>query len=310
VLLLVFAAFQSMLYFALWWFSPEHVKHWSFFLPLTISTFWLFYESFMYWFYLLGMRAPSHRDPGPGITVDVFTTAAPGEPLSMFEESLPALKAIRYPHRTYLLDGSGNEAIRSFARDTGIDCIDCIGVEGAKAGKINHALRQTTGDIVLVIDPDHIAAPNFLDRVLGCFSDSRVGFVQVVQAYHNRNASFVARASAEQTYGFYGPILMGMHGYGTPMVIGANCTFRREALESIGDMRCISLRISLHRFDFMRRDGNPCMFPKSWPGGLSGRPARIFPPAAEMVRGMFQALFAVLPRLLFKLHGWQKLSYF
>jgi cellulose synthase (UDP-forming) len=56
----------------------------------------------------------------------------------------------------------------------------------------------------------------------------------VAQAYYNQPRSFVARAAAEQTYAFYGPILQGMHGTGTAVAIGANCVFRRTALQSIG----------------------------------------------------------------------------
>jgi cellulose synthase (UDP-forming) len=56
----------------------------------------------------------------------------------------------------------------------------------------------------------------------------------VCQAYHNVPESFVAHAAAEQTFTFYGPTMQGMHGTGTAVAIGANCTFRRTALESIG----------------------------------------------------------------------------
>ena len=84
-----------------------------------------------------------------------------------------------------------------------------------------------------MIDPDHIPEGDFFDHVLGHFKDPQVGFVQVVQGYYNQNESMVARASAEQTYGFYGPTMMGMNGLGSTVVIGANCTFRRKALEKI-----------------------------------------------------------------------------
>ena len=45
-----------------------------------------------------------------------------------------------------------------------------------------------------------------------------------------------ARAAAEQTYAFYGPIMQGMSGTGTAVAIGANCTFRRKAL---AEWRCV-----------------------------------------------------------------------
>jgi cellulose synthase (UDP-forming) len=158
----------------------------------------------------------------------------PGEPLEMFEKSLSAAAAIRYPHRTYLLDGGNDVSLAGLCARLGVTHIDCRGIKGAKAGKVNFALKKSDGEFVMVIDPDHIAEPDFLDKVLGHFSDPRVGFVQVVQAYYNQCESFVARAGAEQTYGFYGPTMMGMNGLGTAVAIGANCTFRRKALEDIG----------------------------------------------------------------------------
>ncbi|MBR9976804.1 MAG: glycosyltransferase [Bacteroidetes bacterium] len=306
----VFAAFQSMLYFAVWWFSPQHAKHWLLFIPLSIATFWLFYESFIYWFYLIGMKVPRHRPAPEGRSVDVFTTAAPGEPLEMFARSLPALKALRYPHRTWLLDGSGNPALAALAHELDIERIDCSGVGGAKAGKINHALTQTDGDIVLVIDPDHIAEADFLDRVLGQFDDETVGFVQVVQAYYNQSASFVARAAAEQSYGFYGPILMGMHGYGTPIVIGANCTFRRAALESIDGHAVHLVEDFVTSLRLHAKGWRSVYVPEITARGLVPEDlTSYFNQQLKWATGMFQVLFTILPRTLTKLRGLRKLSY-
>jgi cellulose synthase (UDP-forming) len=151
----------------------------------------------------------------------------------MFSKTLAACARVSYPHTTYLLDGTGDQRFQKEAEKWGAVRIDSRGLPGAKAGKINHALELTDEEFVLVLDPDHIPFPEFLDRVLGHFRDERVGFVQVSQAYYNQSRSYVARAAAEQTYNFYGPILMGMFGHGTSLAIGANCTFRRKALESI-----------------------------------------------------------------------------
>ena len=112
--------------------------------------------------------------------------------------------------------------------------LELLDVPGAKAGKINRALQLTDEEFMLVLDPDHLPFPEFLDRVLGYFADEQVGFVQVSQAYYNQDRSFVAAAAAEQTYAFYGPGQMGLYGHGACVAIGANCTFRRSALESIG----------------------------------------------------------------------------
>jgi cellulose synthase (UDP-forming) len=153
----------------------------------------------------------------------------------MFETTLKAIAAIRHPHTAYLLDGGNDPALRALCDRLGILHVDCRDVPGAKGGKINHCLTNfATGEFVLILDPDHIPEPDFLDRVLPCFEDEKTGFVQVVQAYHNAGENWVSAAAAEQTYGFYGPLMMGLGGMGVPVAIGANCTFRRKALDSIG----------------------------------------------------------------------------
>ena len=45
--------------------------------------------------------------------------------------------------------------------------LELVGYPGAKAGKINEALERTTEEFILVLDPDHIPFPEFLDRVDG-----------------------------------------------------------------------------------------------------------------------------------------------
>jgi cellulose synthase (UDP-forming) len=307
---LITIGFESILFFANWWFSPEHTKHLIFFIPLSITTFWLMYESVIYWFYLLNMKIPHPEPLIEGLTVDIFTTAAPGEPLDMFEKSLPALAAIEYPHQTYLLDGSGNPELQLLAERIGISRIECSSVAGAKAGKVNYALSQTSGEIVLVIDPDHIAEPQFLNIVIGYFKNPDIGFVQVVQAYHNQNASFVARAAAEQTYGFYGPILMGMNGYGTALVIGANCTFRRKALDSIGGHAVHLVEDFVTSLRLHAKGWKSVYVPVIVARGLVPEDINaFFSQQLKWSTGMFQVFFEMIPRTIFSLQGWQKLSY-
>src|SRR5207248_1857762 len=115
----------------------------------------------------------------------------------------------------YLLDDTRDARFREVAKRHGAVWLELVGIPGAKAGKINAALRTTDQDFILVLDPDHLPFPEFLDRVLGHFSDERIGFVQVSQAYYNQRRSFTAAGAAEQTYAFYGPGQMGLCGHGT-----------------------------------------------------------------------------------------------
>ena len=101
-----------------------------------------------------------------------------------------------------------------------------------------------------------------LDRTLGYFDDPKVGFVQTVQAYRNQRESMVASSAAKQTYMFYGPLMIGMNAYGTTQAIGANCVFRRAALDSIGGHAAGLWRTCTRPCACIRRAGSQNIFPK------------------------------------------------
>lgn len=231
---LLFLGLQSVVLFAAWWFRAEHVANPVLFALLSLATWYGISRIFVGWYNFFHIEQPPQRIATEGRSVAIFITSSPGEPLAMFERTLAAARAIRYPHTTYLLDDTRDPRFAALAAENGAVHLELVGVPGAKAGKINAALERTAEELVLVLDPDHIPFPEFLDAVVGWFDDPQVGFVQVAQAYYNVPRSFTARAAAEQTFAFYGPILQGMHGTGTAVAIGANCTFRRSALESIG----------------------------------------------------------------------------
>jgi cellulose synthase (UDP-forming) len=234
LLALIFLGIQSVADFALWWFQLQHVNEWILFLLLSLATWYGILRIMVGWYNAFHVSQPPHVEPEEGLTVAIFITSSPGEPYEMFVRTLEAARNVRYPHTTYLLDDTRDPRFAELAREKGAVHLEIVGLPGAKAGKINEALKRTAEEFILVLDPDHIPFPNFLDRVLGHFRAPDVGFVQVAQAYYNAGESFVARAAAEQTFSFYGPIMQGMHGNGTVVAIGANCTFRRTALESIG----------------------------------------------------------------------------
>jgi cellulose synthase (UDP-forming) len=231
---LIFLAVQSVFYFGRWWFRLEHVNNVTLFVLLSLATWYGISRMMIGWYNAFHIDQPDPVGAPSGLRVAIFTTSSPGEPYDMFVRTLAAARQVRYPHTTYLLDDTRDPRFVDLAREMGAVRLEIVGEPGAKAGKINRALEMTDEEFILVLDPDHIPFPELLDRVLGYFADPAVGFVQVPQAYHNARESFVARAAAEQTFTFYGPTMQGMYGTGTSVAIGANCTFRRTALESIG----------------------------------------------------------------------------
>ncbi|WP_437331669.1 glycosyltransferase family 2 protein [Sorangium sp. So ce394] len=296
--------------FASFWFQERHVAHLPAFVALSIAVWYGIGRIVLAWIGYLALDRVEHRPARDGLSVAVFTTAAPGEPIAMFEATLAALARVRYPHRTYLLDGTGDPRFRALAARHGAVWLDSSGVPGAKAGKINAALARTTEDFVLVLDPDHLPFPELFDRVLGHFDDPRVGFVQVSQGYYNQADSPIARGAAEQTYGFYGPMQLGLHGLGCAVAIGANCTFRRAALASIrghavGLAEDLMTSIRLHAAGWRSVYVPEIVSRGLVPDDLGG----YFAQQLKWATGAVDALFAeVVPRF-WQLSARQRLSY-
>lgn len=233
-MVLFFAGLLSIIRFADWWFRADHVESLPMFILLSLIIWYGIFRIILIWINYLRIKKPDFIPAEKGLKVAIFTTSSPGEPLSMFDKTLEACSKITYPHTTYLLDDTQDPEFKKIAEKHGAVWLNLVGLPGAKAGKVNAALEKTDEDFVLIMDPDHIPFPNFLDKVLGYFRDEKVGFVQVAQTYYNQYRSFTAKGAAEQTYTFYGPTLMGLFGYGSSVAIGANCTFRKKALQSIG----------------------------------------------------------------------------
>ncbi|HJT17811.1 MAG TPA: glycosyltransferase family 2 protein [Thermoanaerobaculia bacterium] len=309
--ILLFLGLWSVGYFAQWWFRLEHVHVWVLFALLSLATWYGVFRMMVGWYNAFHLEQPDPVAAPEGLSVAIFTTSSPGEPYEMFVRTLAAAREVAYPHTTYLLDDTRDPRFALLAEEMGAVPLELIGFPGAKAGKINEALKRTKEEFILVLDPDHIPFPEFLDRVLGYFADPEVGFVQVSQAYYNAPESFVARAAAEQTFAFYGPIMQGMHGTGTSVAIGANCTFRRKALDSIGG-HGIGLAEDLVTSIRLHAEGWKSIYvPEIVSRGLVPADLGSFlKQQLKWSRGVHEVLFKEYPRAFLKLSAHQRISYF
>src|SRR5688500_14286834 len=93
---------------------------------LLIAETWAFISMCM--FVMLTWRL-TNRDPGPppnGRTVDVFITCY-NEPLEVLRRTAIGARAIRYPHRTYILDDGKREDVLAMTKELGIGYIRRVG---------------------------------------------------------------------------------------------------------------------------------------------------------------------------------------
>ena len=298
--------------FFLWWFiTTLRIGYAPLFWLLAVSLAFKLLRMLHEWVHYVQVRVPVlPRYNTAARLVDVLTTACPGEPHSMVVRTLEAMQAIRHPHTSYLCDESDDPVLRAACTRLGVVHVTRVLKKDAKAGNVNNALRQATGEICVVLDPDHVPTPDFLAQVLPYFEDERVGFVQVVQAYGNQQESLVARGAAEQTYHFYGPLMMGMNGYGTVQAIGANCTFRRAALDSIGG-HAAGLTEDMHTAMRLHAAGWQSVYvPRVVSRGLvPASLAAFYLQQLKWSRGAFDLLFRVYPGLFGKFTWAQRLHY-
>ncbi|GAA4387015.1 hypothetical protein GCM10023186_32250 [Hymenobacter koreensis] len=310
--LLVVLGIVCMAQFVYWFADASHIGYAPLFWLLAVSVGFKLLRMAHEWYHYVNVREPM-RPAGPHapLTVDVLTTACPGEPHAMIVRTLEAMQRIRYPHTSYLCDEGNDPYLRAVCERLGVVHVTRTVKVNAKAGNINNALRQATGECCVVLDPDHEPSPDFLDRVMPYFENPQIGFVQVVQAYGNQHESLVARGAAEQTYHFYGPLMMGMNTYGTAQAIGANCTFRRAALDSIGG-HAAGLTEDMHTAMRLHAAGWKSVYvPEVLSRGLV--PASLgayYAQQLKWARGAFDLLFRVYPALFSRFSWQQKIHYF
>src|ERR1043166_2504092 len=102
--ILVTAGIGCIAVFSDWWFREEHIQSLWFFILLSIFFWYGLARQLVVWISYLRIRKPKSEFAPTGLSVAIFTTSSPGEPLSMFEKTLEACAAVNYPHTTYLLD--------------------------------------------------------------------------------------------------------------------------------------------------------------------------------------------------------------
>ncbi|MDR6195355.1 glycosyltransferase family 2 protein [Siphonobacter sp. SORGH_AS_0500] len=262
------------------------------------------------WYHYFIITVPKAPTSTQVYTVDIFTTFCAGEPYEMIVETLTAIQDISYPHTTYLCDEADDPYLKKVCHQLGVHHITRTEKNDAKAGNINNALKQSSGDLCVILDPDHVPFSHFLDPIVPHFNDPQIGYVQIVQAYKNHDDSLIAKGAAQQTYQFYGPMMMTMNRYGTVPAIGANCTFRRSALESIGG-HAAGLAEDMHTSMQLHAKGWKSVYvPAVLARGLvPSTLSAYYKQQLKWSRGVFELLVSTYPRL-FKQFTWQqKLHY-
>jgi len=191
-------------------------------------------------------------------TVDVFIPTYM-EADEIIKITCTAAKNMDYPKdkfKVYILDDGGTvqkrndpdtetEAwdrhyrLRTLAKELGVEYITRERNINAKSGNLNHALAHTNGELILVLDCDHVPTRDFLTNTVGYFLvDEDLYLVQTPHFFMNptpieKNMGASGKGSVENDM-FFRLILLGLDFWNACYFCGSAALLRRKHLDIIG----------------------------------------------------------------------------
>jgi cellulose synthase (UDP-forming) len=200
-------------------------------------------------------RAPAVRPPAtPGRSVDVYVCTY-DEPTEVVMATLAGCRALTYPHTTYLLDDGRRPEMEELAELADARYLVRADNSHAKAGNLNAALPRTEGDLVLVLDADHVPMPDALDALVGYFDDERMAVVQTPHDFFNHDsAQHYAVGRHEQSL-FYRVVCPGKDRHGAVYWCGSAALINRHALLAIGGVPTETIAEDFHTTIRLLREG-------------------------------------------------------
>ena len=166
---------------------------------------------------------------------DVLITVC-GEPLDVVTRTVEAAARVRWggPLRLWILDDGGSAEVEALARRCGATYRsrrrEGLPMADAKAGNLNFGLSVSTGDYVLTLDADQVAAPTILERLAPYLSLPKVAFVQSKQSFLVPDEDpFYCEDLV-----FYNTLQRAFDAHDTVLSCGSGVLYRREALDDVG----------------------------------------------------------------------------
>lgn len=200
-------------------------------------------------------RPPAKRPRAtPGRKVDVYVCTY-DEPAEVVMATLAGCRALAYPHTTYLLDDGRRPEMEEIAALAGARYMTRPDNAHAKAGNLNAALPRTEGELVLVLDADHVPMPDTLDALVGYFDDERMALVQTPHDFFNHDSVQHYVVGRHEQSLFYRVVCPGKDRHGAAYWCGSAALINRRALLEIGGVATETIAEDFHTTIRLLRHG-------------------------------------------------------
>lgn len=206
--------------------------------------------------------APLPEDINLWPTVDVYIPTY-NESLDVVRDTVLAATNLDYPRdklNIYLLDDGRRPEFGAFASAAGVGYITRNDNKHAKAGNLNNALKQTSGELICIFDCDHITTRVFLQATVGAFlQDSRLALIQAPHHFYSpdpfeRNLKGTEEVPHEGAL-FYGPIQKGNDFWNAAFFCGSCAVIRRKALDTTDGFAVQTVTEDAHTALKLQRQG-------------------------------------------------------
>lgn len=233
--------------------SGEGANPIAFGMLLATEVYGLYALAILAWF--SWSRPPAVRpDATPGRTVDVYVCTY-DEPAEVVMATLAGCRALTYPHTTYVLDDGRRPEIRELAELAGAEYMTRPDNSHAKAGNLNAALPRTDGELIFVLDADHVPMPDALDALVGYFDDERMAIVQTPHDFFNHDSVQHYVVGRHEQSLFYRVICPGKDRHGAAYWCGSAALISRPALLEIGGVATETIAEDFHTTIRLQRYG-------------------------------------------------------
>jgi cellulose synthase (UDP-forming) len=186
--------------------------------------------------------------------IDVYVCTY-DESAAVVQATLTGCLALNHPHATYLLDDGRRPAMAALAAEFGAEYLTRPDNFHAKAGNINAALPRTNGELVLVLDADHVPMPDALDALAGYFDDEKVALVQTPHDFYNHDSIQHYEIGRHEQSVFYSVIMPGKDRHGAVFWCGSGALIRRQALLDVGGVAVETIAEDFHTTIKLHRAG-------------------------------------------------------